>query len=678
MTSRQAVTRRRDAAAPRRRRVPVALLVPAGARAGCSWSCRWPGCWSGRRGRRCRERLAGPGRAHRAAAVAVSAPPSPPCSASLLGVPLAWLLARVDFPGRRLVRALVTVPLVLPPVVGGVALLLVLRPARAGRRLARLRPSASRCRSPPPGSCSPRRSSRCRSWSSRSRARCAAPTAATRRPPPRSAPAGGPPSAGSPCRWSRPGIAAGAVLCWARALGEFGATITFAGNFPGRTQTMPLAVYLALETDLEAAIVLSLVLLDRLGGHPGQPARPVADQRHDPSPAARRAPRRRPGHLPARPAARRRAPARWSRCSAPTAPARPPRCARSPACCRSPPGTSRLGGRDARRPATARPFVPHRAAPDRRGVPGLPALPAPDRAGQRRLRPAPPRRRPRRAARTRAADWLDRVGLADVRRSASRGSSPAGRPSGSRWPARSPSTRRCCCSTSRWPRSTPAPGWTPAPTCAATSPTHRRRHPAGHPRPARRHGARRPAGHHRGRPGRPGGRRRHHHRPTRAPTTSPASSASTSTAASADGPHRHARRRLHPHRRRPARRRRVRRVPAVRRRPAPATGPTAAPATPGRPPSPASSATATTCGSSSTAPSPSPPTSPRAAAAAPPPRPRPAGLGRRQGHRNPRLPGLNRAYTRSAPGPAGGSVHGPSRAHPGAFRPRDPRERRQV
>jgi molybdate transport system permease protein len=51
------------------------------------------------------------------------------------------------------------------------------------------------------------------------------------------------------------------VLCWARALGEFGATITFAGNFPGTTQTMPLAVYLALQRDPEAAIVLSLVLL---------------------------------------------------------------------------------------------------------------------------------------------------------------------------------------------------------------------------------------------------------------------------------------------------------------------------------------------------------------------------------------------------------------------------------
>jgi molybdate transport system permease protein len=58
-----------------------------------------------------------------------------------------------------------------------------------------------------------------------------------------------------------PGVMAGAVLCWARALGEFGATITFAGSFPGRTQTMPLAVYQALETDPPAAIALSLVLL---------------------------------------------------------------------------------------------------------------------------------------------------------------------------------------------------------------------------------------------------------------------------------------------------------------------------------------------------------------------------------------------------------------------------------
>nr|MDQ3306721.1 ABC transporter permease subunit [Actinomycetota bacterium] len=58
-----------------------------------------------------------------------------------------------------------------------------------------------------------------------------------------------------------PSIVAGAVLCWARALGEFGATITFAGNLAGRTQTLPLAVYLALEDDRDAAIALSLVLI---------------------------------------------------------------------------------------------------------------------------------------------------------------------------------------------------------------------------------------------------------------------------------------------------------------------------------------------------------------------------------------------------------------------------------
>jgi molybdate transport system permease protein len=58
-----------------------------------------------------------------------------------------------------------------------------------------------------------------------------------------------------------PSLAAGAALTWARALGEFGATITFAGNLKGVTQTMPLAVYLAFESDPGSAIVLSLVLL---------------------------------------------------------------------------------------------------------------------------------------------------------------------------------------------------------------------------------------------------------------------------------------------------------------------------------------------------------------------------------------------------------------------------------
>jgi molybdate transport system permease protein len=178
----------------------------------------------------------------------------------LVGVPLAWVLARVQFRGRRLLRALVTVPLVLPPVVGGIALLVTYN---------------------------------------------------------RTGPLGGPVydvvgfqlpfstaavvlaqtfvalpflvlsvegalrSIGGPfdevaatlgaSRWSTfrrvtlplagPGIASGAVLAWARALGEFGATITFAGNRPDVTRTMPLEIYTTYNTDREGALILSLLLL---------------------------------------------------------------------------------------------------------------------------------------------------------------------------------------------------------------------------------------------------------------------------------------------------------------------------------------------------------------------------------------------------------------------------------
>jgi molybdate transport system permease protein len=58
-----------------------------------------------------------------------------------------------------------------------------------------------------------------------------------------------------------PGVVSGAVLAWARALGEFGATITFAGSNPGVTQTMPLHIYARYNTDRDAALVLSLLLL---------------------------------------------------------------------------------------------------------------------------------------------------------------------------------------------------------------------------------------------------------------------------------------------------------------------------------------------------------------------------------------------------------------------------------
>jgi molybdate transport system permease protein len=249
-------------AAPSRRvggRVPVGLMIPAGIGlvllvlplVGLLVRTPWATLL---------ERLAAPG-VLTALRLSLQAATMATVVCVLLGVPLAWLLARVDFPGRKLVRALVTVPLVLPPVVGGVALLLVF-----GRR------------------------GLVGSWMLATfgfslpftfagvvvaEAFVAMPflviavEGALRGADSRYEEAAATLGAN---RWTAfrrvtlplvaPGIAAGAVLCWARALGEFGATITFAGNRPDVTQTMPLAVYLALETGrLEDAIVLSLVLL---------------------------------------------------------------------------------------------------------------------------------------------------------------------------------------------------------------------------------------------------------------------------------------------------------------------------------------------------------------------------------------------------------------------------------
>jgi molybdate transport system permease protein len=178
----------------------------------------------------------------------------------VLGVPIAWVLARSRIRGRSVLRALVTVPLVLPPVVGGVALFLVLgRQGIVGRWLFEATGFtipfttlavviAETFVAMPFLVISVEGALR----AADARFEDAAATLGAD-------------------RWTTfrrvtlplvaPGVAAGAVLCWARALGEFGATITFAGNFPGKTQTMPLSVYLALQSDPEAAIVLSLVLL---------------------------------------------------------------------------------------------------------------------------------------------------------------------------------------------------------------------------------------------------------------------------------------------------------------------------------------------------------------------------------------------------------------------------------
>jgi molybdate transport system permease protein len=178
----------------------------------------------------------------------------------LFGVPLAWMLARVDFRGRSLVRALVLLPLVVPPVVGGVALLYAFgRSGLVGEHLYDWFGIQFTFNT---------------SGAVLAETFVAMPflvltvEAGLRSMDTRYEDAAATLGAG---RWTTfrrvtlpflmPSLVAGAALAWARALGEFGATITFAGNIQGRTQTTPLAVYLALETRPEGAIALSLVLL---------------------------------------------------------------------------------------------------------------------------------------------------------------------------------------------------------------------------------------------------------------------------------------------------------------------------------------------------------------------------------------------------------------------------------
>ena len=178
----------------------------------------------------------------------------------VLGLPLAWVQARAAFPGRALVRALTMLPIVLPPVVGGVALLTAFgRRGLVGRWLdealgVRLGFTTAGAVLAETFVAMP--------------FFVLAVEAALRGVDTRLEDAARTLGAG---RWrvfrlvtlplAAPAVGAGALLCWARALGEFGATITFAGNMPGRTQTLPLAVYVALESRPEAGIALSLVLL---------------------------------------------------------------------------------------------------------------------------------------------------------------------------------------------------------------------------------------------------------------------------------------------------------------------------------------------------------------------------------------------------------------------------------
>ncbi|HEY0519637.1 MAG TPA: ABC transporter permease [Ilumatobacteraceae bacterium] len=179
---------------------------------------------------------------------------------AILGLPLAWLLARRRFFGRSVVRALCTLSMVLPPVVGGVALLFALgRRGVVGQWLDRwfdirlpftsagvviaqtfvampffVVTVEAALRQADPGHDEAARTLGARRWYSFRRVTLPA---------------------------IRPALVAGAVLSWARAFGEFGATITFAGSFPGKTQTLPLSVYLALDTDPREAIVLALLMV---------------------------------------------------------------------------------------------------------------------------------------------------------------------------------------------------------------------------------------------------------------------------------------------------------------------------------------------------------------------------------------------------------------------------------
>lgn len=179
--------------------------------------------------------------------------------AILLGTPLAYLLARYEFPGRDVIDTLVDLPMVLPPAVAGVALLLTF-----GRRGA-LGPTLSAfgieigfttaavvmaqlfvaapfyVKAAKSGFESVDRELEYVSGSLgvsalRTFWRINVPLAL-------------------------PALLGGAVMTWARALGEFGATIMFAGNFQGTTQTMPLAIYVAMERDLLAALVLASILI---------------------------------------------------------------------------------------------------------------------------------------------------------------------------------------------------------------------------------------------------------------------------------------------------------------------------------------------------------------------------------------------------------------------------------
>ncbi len=248
--------RRRSTAIPDRAPLlPVAAaalgaLLFALPLAGLLWRAPWSSAWAELRSEPARDALR----------LSLVTSLSATGIALVLGVPLAWVQARVDYPGKRVVRALTTLPMVLPPVVGGVALLLALgRRGIVGSELDKIGVNLPFTTA----------------GAVVAEAFVAMPflvltlEAAFRSADRRLEDAARTLGAGRFAVFRRvtlplvaPSLMAGTVLCWARALGEFGATITFAGNLQGTTQTLPLFVYVKLEgSNPDSAIVLSLVLL---------------------------------------------------------------------------------------------------------------------------------------------------------------------------------------------------------------------------------------------------------------------------------------------------------------------------------------------------------------------------------------------------------------------------------
>jgi len=179
--------------------------------------------------------------------------------AILFGLPVAYILARTRLPGRRFLEILVTMPTILPPVVAGVALLLAFgRFGLVGQYLTPLGITLSFSTAAVILAqlfvSSPFFVNSIKSGLEQLDQRYEAAAYTLR---------------ASPFYTFRrvvlplisPALFAGIGTAWARALGEFGATIMFAGNFPGVTQTMPLAIYLASESDLDSAVALSVLLM---------------------------------------------------------------------------------------------------------------------------------------------------------------------------------------------------------------------------------------------------------------------------------------------------------------------------------------------------------------------------------------------------------------------------------